>query len=133
MLDPNYTLMNSKHIIPILIGLLASSFPSVAQDKPAAEPAAGAPVVGAPVVVTPGSPPAEATAPGVSTPAGASQPGAIIPIIVMDEAKLTDAIRNLARMAGMNYLLDPATGFNQIDPVTQKVKAEPTVSIRWEN
>jgi len=121
--------MNSKHINMLLIGLLASSFASHAQDKPAA---AAEPAAGAPVVVTPATPPAEVAAPGVSTPAGSSQPGAIIPIIVMDEAKLTDAIRNLARMAGMNYLLDPATGFNQIGP-DGKVKPEPTVSIRWEN
>jgi type II secretory pathway component GspD/PulD (secretin) len=125
--------MNSKHIIILLIGLLASSFAGKAQDKPAVDAAAD-PAAGAPAVVTPAdaAPPAEAAAPGVSTPAGSSQPGAIIPIIVMDEAKLTDAIRNLARMAGMNYLLDPATGFNQIGP-DGKVKPEPTVSIRWEN
>jgi len=117
--------MNSKHIITIIIGLLASSFAGKAQNTPAAgEPAAGA---------TPPPATAEATAPGVATPAGSSsQPGAVIPIIVMDEAKLTDAIRNLARMAGINYLLDPATGFNQLGP-DGKLKPEPTVSIRWEN
>jgi len=116
--------MNSKHIITIIIGLLASSFAGKAQNTPAA----GTPAAGA--TPPPGTP--EAATPGVATPAGAAQPGAVIPIIVMDEAKLTDAIRNLARMAGINYLLDPATGFNQLGP-DGKLKPEPTVSIRWEN
>ena len=67
-----------------------------------------------------------------ANPAPAVQPGAIIPIIVMDDAKLTDAIRNLARMAGLNYMLDPRIGFGQVGP-DGKIVAEPTVSIRWEN
>ena len=51
----------------------------------------------------------------------------------MDDVKLTDAVRNLARMAGLNYMLDPKIGFGQIDAATQKLTPEPTVSIRWEN
>jgi type II secretory pathway component GspD/PulD (secretin) len=127
MLDPNYIPMNYKQTLLLIIGLLASSFASIAQNTPVAgDPAAGT------TITTNAAPAAEAAAPGVATPAGSAQPGAMIPIIVMDEARLTDAIRNLARMAGMNYLLDPATGFNQLGP-DGKVKPEPTVSIRWEN
>ena len=69
MLDQTRTKhMNSKHIITILIGLLASSFASPAQNN-AAEPAPGASAAATPNATPP---PAEATAPGVTTPAGAA-------------------------------------------------------------
>lgn len=46
----------------------------------------------------------------------------VIPLIVMEDVPLTDAIKNLARQAGINYILDP------------RVSASgPTVSGRWEN
>jgi type II secretory pathway component GspD/PulD (secretin) len=61
-----------------------------------------------------------------------SQAGANIPIIVMDDVPLTDAIRNLARQAGLNYMLDPKIGFGQVGP-DGKTTAQPSVSIRWEN
>jgi type II secretory pathway component GspD/PulD (secretin) len=61
-----------------------------------------------------------------------TQPGANIPIIVMDDVPLTDAIRNLARQAGLNYMLDPKIGFGQVGP-DGKTTAQPSVSIRWEN
>ena len=35
----------------------------------------------------------------------------VIPTIVMDEVPLTDAIKNLARQAGLNYILDPKVSF----------------------
>ena len=44
----------------------------------------------------------------------------VIPLIVMDDVKLEDAIRNLARMAGINYILDPKVSFSGV------------VSGRWE-
>lgn len=85
------------------------------------------------VVITTNAPETTAPVPQSSlqnaTPASA---GAIIPIIVMDEAKITDAIKNLARMAGLNYMLDPKIGFGQIGANGQ-LTPEPTVSIRWEN
>src|SRR5207248_9382352 len=126
-------LMKPKLIAISLIALLGSSLPSLAQNNP---PTAETAAPGAAVVTTTNAPPpgTEPVPAGViSTPGGAAQPGAIIPIIVMDEAKLTDAIRNLARMAGLNYMLDPKIGFGQIDAATQKLTPEPTVSIRWEN
>ena len=43
-----------------------------------------------------------------------AQPNAVIPLIVMDDVPLTDAIRNLARQAGLNYMLDPKIGYGQI-------------------
>jgi type II secretory pathway component GspD/PulD (secretin) len=60
------------------------------------------------------------------------QPGAVIPLIVMDDVPLTDAIKNLARQAGLNYMLDPKIGFGQPGP-DGKVTPQPSVSIRWEN
>jgi len=77
--------------------------------------------------------PATATAPDTAkTDAGAAQPNVVIPLIVMDDVPLTDAIRNLARQAGINYMLDPKIGFGQAGP-DGKAVAQPNVSIRWEN
>jgi general secretion pathway protein D len=46
---------------------------------------------------------------------------------------LTDAIKNLARQAGLNYLLDPKIGFGQPSPDGKGTVPQPSVSIRWEN
>ena len=50
----------------------------------------------------------------------------------MDDVPLTDAIRNLARQAGINYQLDPKMGYGQ-PGADGKTMAQPNVSIRWEN
>jgi type II secretory pathway component GspD/PulD (secretin) len=55
-----------------------------------------------------------------------------IPLIVMDEVPLTDAVKNLARQANINYMLDPRIAFGQVGP-DGKVIPQPVVSIRWEN
>lgn len=55
-----------------------------------------------------------------------------IPLIQFQDVPLTVAIENLARQAGINYLLDPKIGYGQPDQNGQ-IKAEPTLSIRWEN
>ena len=55
----------------------------------------------------------------------------VIPTIVMDEVPLTDAIKNLARQAGLNYILDPKVTFGPTSP-DGKVTV-PNISIRWEN
>jgi type II secretory pathway component GspD/PulD (secretin) len=60
------------------------------------------------------------------------QASGVIPLIVMDDVPLTDAIRNLARQASLNYMLDPKIGFGQAD-ASGKVTPQPMVSIRWEN
>lgn len=73
--------------------------------------------------------PAAAVAP---TAAPAPAGPAIIPLIVMDDVPLTDAIKNLARQAGLNYMLDPKIGFGQPGPNGQPAP-QPSVSIRWEN
>ena len=59
------------------------------------------------------------------------QSNALIQLITMDDVPLTDAIRNLARQAGLNYQLDPKIGFGQPGP-DGRLTAQPSVSIRWE-
>jgi type II secretory pathway component GspD/PulD (secretin) len=60
-------------------------------------------------------------------------PNAIIPLIVMDEVPLTDAIKNLARQAGLNYMLDPKINYGAAGPDGHVSNPQPTVSLRWEN
>jgi len=40
-------------------------------------------------------------------PGRAADTNFVIPLIVMEDVPLTDAIKNLARQAGINYILDP--------------------------
>ena len=67
-----------------------------------------------------------------TTNAGAHDPNAIIPLIVMDEVPLTDAIKNLARQAGLNYMLDPKINYGGLKP-DGTPNSQPTISLRWEN
>jgi len=52
--------------------------------------------------------------------------------IQFQDVPITTAIENLARLAGINYLLDPQIGYGQLDQ-SGKIKTEPTISVRWEN
>ena len=154
--------MKRKLCILTLVGLVAWSFAAVAQTTPSAgQPAdAGASVTATNEAVqaqpapdsaaaatnapaTTNTAPADVAAQPAATPAatapapadqaaGAPQPGAVIPLIVMDDVPLTDAIKNLARQAGLNYMLDPKVAFGQIGPDGKPIP-QPTVSIRWEN
>jgi hypothetical protein len=56
----------------------------------------------------------------------------IIPLIVMDNVPLLDAVRNLARQIELNFLLDPNLLANPTGPDGSCVP-EPSVSVRWEN
>src|SRR5665213_1975967 len=80
--------------------------------------------------------PAAAASPGQPADATATNApdlsDAVIPLIQFQDVPLTTAIENLARQAGINYLLDPKIGYGQPDANGQ-IKAEPTLSIRWEN
>jgi type II secretory pathway component GspD/PulD (secretin) len=99
----------------------ATTAPADAPKTPAAE----APVVAA------NNPPATTPAPVVApVPTNTSAP--VIPLIVMDDVPLTDAIKNLARQAGLNYMLDPKIGYGQPGP-DGRPTPQPSVSIRWEN
>jgi type II secretory pathway component GspD/PulD (secretin) len=98
----------------------------VAQAAPAATPAADA----APATPATNAAPA-AAADAASIPA-THDPNAIIPLVVMDEVPLTDAIKNLARQAGLNYMLDPKINYGGLKP-DGTPNSQPTISLRWEN
>src|ERR1039458_8457554 len=55
-----------------------------------------------------------------------------IQLIQFQDVPIITAIENLARQAGINYLIDPKIGYGQPDQNGQ-IKPEPTLSIRWEN
>jgi hypothetical protein len=55
-----------------------------------------------------------------------------IPMIQMDNVPLKDAIRNLARQTGKNYILDPRLCSPWVGP-DGKPGREPSVTVRWEN
>jgi Flp pilus assembly secretin CpaC len=106
----------------------AASSPSAAET-----PSPAAAEVAADNAAQPATPASETPAPASdATNSSTAQPGAVIPLIVMDDVPLTDAIRNLARQAGINYVLDPKIGFGQIGP-DGKPTPQPSVSIRWES
>jgi hypothetical protein len=56
----------------------------------------------------------------------------VVPLIVIDDVPLTDAIRNLARQSGLNFQFDPRVTAPQIGADGKPV-AMPNVSFRWEN
>jgi general secretion pathway protein D len=55
-----------------------------------------------------------------------------IPQIKFSDVPITTAIENLARLANINYMLDPKIGYGLPDANGQ-IKTEPVLSIRWEN
>lgn len=153
--------MKLKLCILPLVGLVAGSLAVLAQDNPppaspppaagatvenkdtaqaapasAETPAASATVAATDTVAQAATDPAATAAAGDKAASTESntpvQPGAIIPLIVMDDVPLTDAIKNLARQAGLNYILDPKVAFGQPGPDGRPIP-QPSVSIRWEN
>jgi hypothetical protein len=56
----------------------------------------------------------------------------VIPLIVMDAVPLTDAIRNLARQANFQYMLDPKLSGPSLGP-DGKIVPQSSVTFRWEN
>ena len=73
----------------------------------------------------------EATAAEGANETNNASSSAMLPIQFQD-VPITTAIENLARLAGINYLLDPKIGYGQPDQNGQ-IKPEPTISVRWEN
>lgn len=96
--------MNAKLTPLILVGLLAGLLPLRAQQT-------NAPVEAAP---------------------DTNEAPAVIRDITMDDVLLTDAIKNFARQAGINIMLDPKIPYGQPGP-DGKPMPQPSVSIRWEN
>ena len=106
---------------------------TVTTNSAAAAPTTAATTVAAPAApVTPAADVAAAPAAAatdVATANGQTE-AVVIPTIVMDEVPLTDAIKNLARQAGLNYILDPKVTFGPTGADGKPVV--PNISIRWE-
>ena len=136
---------NMLIIVLLLCGLaavpVALSQTTVADTNQVAQAAAPPAAPGAAATVEP--PAANATsvsvtatnppvaAPVAGKPADAAAVSSI-PLIQFQDVPITTAIENLARQAGINYLIDPKIGYGQPDQ-NGVVKPEPTLSIRWEN
>jgi len=149
--------MKSKTLIAMLcVGLVSQRWAmsqtdtnSVATNEPAmseAAPAAQAAVPAAVVATNMPAGVAASNAPAMNAEAssaeGASEtaeantnPPTAAPVVLpiqFQDVPITTAIENLARLAGINYLLDPKIGYGQPDQNGQ-IKPEPTISVRWEN
>lgn len=138
-----------KHLYTTLGCLLVSAMISHAQDSaaPAAttEAAAPAAVAETPVATTaveaaPAAAPAEAVtaAPAAATDTNTTAAATTVAsannindLIVIDDTPLLDAIRNLARTAGINLMIDPRVNYGQ-PGADGKIIPQPSVSIRWE-
>src|SRR5688572_15918623 len=115
----------------IILGLATCGLVSFGQDNNPNPAVPDKPVESPPVVVVAqadqAAPKQDEPKPdaAAATPAAtpAPGPGEVVPLIVIDEVPLADAIRNLARQSNLNFQFDPKiTGSNQ-----------PNVSIRFEN
>jgi type II secretory pathway component GspD/PulD (secretin) len=114
----------------IILGLATCGLVSFGQDNNPNPAAPDKPLDASPPVVIaqadqaapkPDEPKPDAAATPATTPAPGA--GEVVPLIVIDEVPLTDAIRNLARQSNLNFQFDPKiTSSNQ-----------PNVSIRFEN
>jgi hypothetical protein len=54
-----------------------------------------------------------------------------LPLIVIDNVPLGDAVRNLARQSGLNYVLDPHVPGSEFGP--GRLAPQPSVRARWTN
>lgn len=103
--------MKRKSKLLLTLGLALCSAASFAQD--ANTPAAG-----------------ETT--GASAAAEGSMEAEVVPLIVIDGAPLIEAVKTLARQAGINFILDPRLTDPEPGP-DGVVPPEPNVTIRFEN
>jgi hypothetical protein len=161
LIEPKQTNIMKKLMIAVLLGGLVLRQAALSQTNadgtsqaPPTESATNTPAAANAATPTASPAVAESNAPAMSTagnetatnaPAATTSdqsaspdtnapaaPVASIPLVQFQDVPLTTAIENLARQAGINYLLDPKIGYGQPDQNGQ-VKAEPTLSIRWEN
>ena len=111
---------------------VATNQPAMSESAPAAQPAM-APVAetNAPAMTATNTESSTAESTNETAGTATNAPVNVLPIQFQD-VPITTAIENLARLAGINYLLDPKIGYNQPDQNGQ-VKPEPTISVRWEN
>lgn len=106
----------------------ATGAAAVSNAEPAATSMAG--TSNAPATTTGGT--ESAGTESTNAAAAASAPTAAQLPISFQDVPLTTAIESLARLAGINYLLDPKIGYGQPDQ-NGVIKPEPTLTIRWEN
>jgi len=66
-----------------------------------------------------------------STATSTNAAAAATPPIHFEDVPITTAIETLARLANINYLLDPRIGYGQAE--NGQVKNEPVLSVRWDN
>ncbi len=132
--------MKLKLLFFSFAGLIASSLVAVAQTAAPAGDNNSSVTAPAPVQLAqadtgaaPAAAPAPAPAAASDTNAAATSrdPNAIMPLIAMEQTPLRDAIRNLARQANLNYMLDPKIPFFQ--PSADGHTQEPMVDLRLEN
>ncbi|MEO5802613.1 MAG: secretin N-terminal domain-containing protein [Verrucomicrobiota bacterium] len=129
--------MKTKTNLFLVALFVASSVPSFAQTNISAEPVASTNVVAVTTTVTVETTNlvTETTSSAdtiPSTKAVGQGEDEIVPLITIDDASLPDAIRTLARQAGINFQFDPAV-LNPPPDAAGKIPAQPTVSFRWEN
>lgn len=126
-----------------LLSAMAQPNPPAPADAPATNSVAVAPTADTnvpPVLPTPTDTNAPAAMDTNAAPSAVVAPAdsaaapvaAGIPQIKFSDVPITTAVENLARLAGINYMLDPKIGYGQADANGQ-IKVEPTLSIRWEN
>jgi type II secretory pathway component GspD/PulD (secretin) len=127
--------MKPKLSLFTLVGLATTTLAALAQTNSPAVAGTKAPsdaVQPSAAAEARETPASETSAARGSVKLAPAQPGAIIPLIVMEDVPLTEAIRNLARQAGLNYMLDPQLAIGQTGPDGKRLP-QPSVSIRWEN
>src|ERR1700722_18159798 len=131
--------MKLKLTLVSLVALMASGFVAIAQTaapagdntQPAAAPATPPATPDASAAATNAAPDTSAAAPAVTNGPAQRDPNAVMPLISMEDVPLTDAIKNLARQAGLNYMLDPHIPF--LAPGPDGRSQQPNVSLRLEN
>lgn len=109
--------------------LVTNQMATVVETNPPADGSASNSIAEAPAT---NAVPVEADTNATDSTASTPAPAPSIPLIQFQDVPITTAIENLARQAGINYLLDPKIGYGQPDANGQ-IKPEPTLSIRWEN
>ena len=132
--------MKTKTQLALLAGVALLTYAGLAQDNPASPPAqpaappdvaVAAPATPAPAP-TPQASPAETPAKPAEAPAAKPAADApkvvtgseVVPLIVIDDVPLLDAVKNLARQAGLNF---------QFDPRVTTMSNQPNVTVRFEN
>ncbi|MFM2082361.1 MAG: hypothetical protein RL380_1052 [Verrucomicrobiota bacterium] len=142
--DPPAVDTNAPALAPVVIASgadtnapAAAPVPVVDTNAPSVEiistnaPAEPVPVAANPAPTEPAPPLVSTNAP-IASADKAEADSNVIPLIQFVDVPLTAAIENLARQAGINFILDPKIGYGQ-NSADGKNMPQPSISIRWEN